>query len=177
MIRDFQNIDDDIIQKKRIIKETLYSDPDIIELLNNPSLDPESPDEYLGVNIFAAIHIEPVQSTVQNFICFDIDDVDITDKNKIMKEQVCTFRVFCHEDDLMTKYGAERHDLLGYCIRDNFQWSNILGNQLKLTYDVSGTTDTRYVCRTLKFRMTTPSNLYQGRADNRNNYRLGITNG
>lgn len=52
MIRDFQNIDDDIICKKRIIKEILYSDPDIIELLNNPQLDPESPDEYIGKKYF-----------------------------------------------------------------------------------------------------------------------------
>lgn len=177
MIRDFQNIDDDIICKKRIIKEILYNDPDIIELLDNPDLDPDSPDEYLGVNIFPAVHIEPVQSTVQNFICFDIDDVDVNDQNGMMKEQQCTFRVFCHEDDLSTPYGAERHDLLGYCIRDNFQWSNILGYQLRLTYDVSGTTDTRYVCRTLKFRMTTPSSPYQGRMDNKNNHVKKITNG
>ena len=52
MIRDFQNIDDDIIYKKRIIKEILYNDSDIIELLDNPKLDPNSPDEYLGINIF-----------------------------------------------------------------------------------------------------------------------------
>lgn len=38
MIRDFQNIDDDIIYKKRIIKEILYNDSDIIELLDNPNL-------------------------------------------------------------------------------------------------------------------------------------------
>ena len=68
MIRDFQNIDDDIIYKKRIIKEILYNDSDIIELLDNPKLDPNSPDEYLGINIFPAIHIEPVQSDVSTLM-------------------------------------------------------------------------------------------------------------
>lgn len=169
MIRDFQNVDDDIIRRKRIIKETLYSDPDIIELLNNPDLDPETPDEYLNKNIFPCIHIPTVQSTVQNYICFDIDDVDVNDRNVAMKEEVCTFRIFCHEDNIATNYGGERHDLLGYCIRSLFQWSNILGLQLKLTYNVSGTTDNRYVCRTMKFRMTTPSSLYKGKMDNPNN--------
>ena len=35
MIRDIQNIDDDIIRKKRVIGEMLYNDPDIIEVLDN----------------------------------------------------------------------------------------------------------------------------------------------
>ena len=46
MIRDIQNIDDDIVRKKRIIGKLLYSDPDIIEILDNKELDPECPDEY-----------------------------------------------------------------------------------------------------------------------------------
>ena len=44
MIRDIQNIDDDIIRAKRIIKEKLINDPDVIEVLDNPKLDPEEPD-------------------------------------------------------------------------------------------------------------------------------------
>ena len=35
MIRDIQNIDDDISSMKRIIRQKLTSDPDIIEVLNN----------------------------------------------------------------------------------------------------------------------------------------------
>lgn len=167
MIRDFQNIEDDIIRRKRIIKRILYEDPDIISLLNNPELDPESPDEYIGVNIHSAIHLPESQDSVKNFICFDIDDLRGTKTNKAFKDQVCTFRVFCHEDDLYTPYGAERHDLIGYCIRDLFNWSNILGLQLRLDYDVSGITDVHYVSRTLKFLMTTPNDLYQARMANR----------
>ena len=34
MKRDIQNIDDDIIRKKRKIERILYSDPDIIEILD-----------------------------------------------------------------------------------------------------------------------------------------------
>lgn len=167
MMRDFQEIDDDIVREKRIIKEMLYSDPDIIALLDNPDLDPEVPDEYVGVNIFPEIHLEPVQSRVNNFICFDIDIMNPSDKNTMMIEQVCTFRIFCHEDTISTKYGGERHDLLAYCVRELFHWSNILGIQLKLTYDVAGTTDTRYVCRTLKFKMIAPNAPYKNRMENK----------
>ena len=38
MIRDIQNIDDDILRKKRIIGKMLYSDSDIIEVLDNPNV-------------------------------------------------------------------------------------------------------------------------------------------
>ena len=56
MIRDINNIDDDIIRKKRIIAEMLYSDPDIIEVLDNKELDPTCPDTYLYENIFPFSH-------------------------------------------------------------------------------------------------------------------------
>ena len=52
MIRDIQNIDDDIIRKKRLIGKMLYSDPDIIEVLDNPELDPSCPEEYMYENIY-----------------------------------------------------------------------------------------------------------------------------
>jgi hypothetical protein len=57
MIRDINNIDDSIIKAKRIIKEKLYSDQDIIEVLNNPKLNPDEPDTYLDENIFDYIRV------------------------------------------------------------------------------------------------------------------------
>ena len=45
MIRDIQNIDDDVSYMKRIIRQKLTSDPDVIEALNNQELDPSSPDD------------------------------------------------------------------------------------------------------------------------------------
>ena len=52
MVRDIQAIDDDICAMKRLIRQKLTSDPDIIEVLNNQKLDPSSPDDYLNKNIF-----------------------------------------------------------------------------------------------------------------------------
>lgn len=162
MKRDFQTIDDDIVKKKRVIKEKLYNDPDIIALLNNPQLDPEEPDTYIGVNIYPYHRITPTQDKVRNFITFDIDDIDISDSSKVMKEQNVIFRVFCHEDNVSTTLGGERHDLLAYCIRDIFNWSNLFGLQLQLVYNVSSVTDTQYSCRTLKFNAVVPNSLKQG---------------
>ena len=72
MIRDIQNVDDDTIRKKRIIEQTLYSDPDIIEMLDNKDLDYTMPEDYLYENIFPFIRIPGVQDTSKNFITFSI---------------------------------------------------------------------------------------------------------
>ena len=70
MIRDINNVDDSIIKAKRIIKEKLYSDPDIIEVLNNPNLNPDEPDTYLDVNIFDYIRIPGTTSETNEFHLF-----------------------------------------------------------------------------------------------------------
>ena len=73
MIRDIQNIDDDIARKKRIIGRMLYSDPDIIEILDNPLLDPSCPDEYMYKNIYPFIRIPGTQDVSKNYITFMLD--------------------------------------------------------------------------------------------------------
>ena len=52
MIRDIQKVDDDIIEAKRLIKQKLYSDTDIIEAIHNVDLNPEEPDTYIDNNKF-----------------------------------------------------------------------------------------------------------------------------
>lgn len=113
MIRDIQHIDDDIIRKKRVISEMIYSDPDIIEVLDNPELDPNCPEEYLYQNIFPFIRIPGTQDVSKNFITFMLDDMETTQINKSMKSQFLKVVIFVHKDLVKTKYGAERHDLLG----------------------------------------------------------------
>lgn len=159
MVRDIQAIDDDICAMKRLIRQKLTSDPDIIEVLNNQQLDPSSPDDYLNTNIFAYIRIPQVQDVASNFICFSVDDMEADRYNSVMKTQYVQFVVFCHGDDIKTPYGIERHDLLGYLIRDIFQWSTMFGMTAKLVYNRESTTDTNYSCRTLKFELTKTNSL------------------
>ena len=153
MKRDIQKIDDDIIRKKRLIEQILYSDEDIIEILDNPNLDPSAPEEYVGENIFGFLRIPGTQDTSKNFITFIVDDMGRTPGNQVMKSQYVQFVVFVHKDLVKTKYGMERHDLIGYIIRDIFHLSNCLGPQMELVSNREGIADNDFYTRTLKFEL------------------------
>ena len=166
MRRDIQNIPDDIASMKRKIKQVLIGDPDILETLNNPDIDIEDSDQFLDTNIFGFIRVPHTQDTVHNFICFAVDDIEESRFNEAMKIQYVQFTCICHLDDMTTEYGIDRHDLLGYLIRDNFNWSNIFGLQFKLIYNKESVIDSDYYCRTLKFEATKPNSLNKARMDN-----------
>lgn len=159
MIRDIQNIDDDIIRKKRIIAEMLYSDPDIIEVLDNPELDPSCPEEYLYTNIYPFVRIPGTQDVSKNYITFALDDREESRVNKAMRTQLLQVVIFVHKNLIQTKWGAERHDLLAYLVKDVFHLSNKLGIQLKGVTNREWVTDTDYCTRTLQFEVTTPSSI------------------
>lgn len=159
MKRDIQNIDDDIVRKKRIIGQMLYSDPDIIEVLDNPELDPDCPEDALYVNIYPFIRIPGTQDISKSYITFMLDDMEKSQFNKSMKSQFLKVVIFVHKDLVKTKWGADRHDLLAYLVRDVFHLSNSLGLQLSLVSNREGVTDTDYCTRTLQFEMTTPNSL------------------
>lgn len=151
MKRNIQKVQDDIIETKRLIKQKLIADTDILEALHNPDIPLDSPDEFLDNNIFGFIRIPTTQDTVRNFICFTVDDIEPDRYNTHMKVQQIQFACICHLDDMKTEYGIDRHDLLGYLVRDTFNWTNDFGLQFKLTYDKESTIDSDYYCRTLKF--------------------------
>ena len=113
MIRSIQTVNDDIIEMKRLIKQKLIADVDVLEALHNPDIDIDSPDEFLDNNIYGFIRIPQTQDTVRNFICFTVDDIEESRWNEVMKTQYIQFTCICHLDDMKTKYGIDRHDLLG----------------------------------------------------------------
>jgi hypothetical protein len=166
MIRDIQKVNDDIIEMKRLIKQKLIADTDILEALNNPDIDIDSPDEFLDNNIFGFIRIPTTQDTVRNFICFTVNDIEENRFNEVMKTQYIQFNAICHLDDMKTEYGIDRHDLLGYLIRDAFNWTNIFGLQFKLITNKESTIDSDYYCRTLQFEATKPNALNKAKMDN-----------
>ena len=153
MKRDIQKIDDDIIRKKRLIEEILYSDEDIIEVLDNPKLSPDTPEEYVNENIFSFLRIPGTQDTSKNFITFIVDDMGRTPNNQVMKSQYVQFVVFVHKDLVKTKYGMARHDLISYLIRDIFNLSNCLGPQMELVSNREGIADNDFYTRTLMFEL------------------------
>ena len=165
MKRDIQVVQDDIIEMKRLIKQTLIADTDILEALHS-SIDIESPDEFLDTHIFGFIRIPHTQDTVRNFICFTVDDIEENRFNEVMKTQYIQFTAICHLDDMKTEYGIDRHDLIGYLIRDTFNWTNLFGLQFKLIYNKESTIDSDYYCRTLKFEAIKPNALNKAKKDN-----------
>ena len=165
MIRDIQVVDDDIIEMKRLIKQKLIDDRDVLEVLNNPNIDLDSPDEFLDDNIYAFIRVPKIQDTVRNFICFTVDDIEENRWNEVMKTQYLQFYCISHLDDMKTEYGIDRHDLLGYLVRDIMNWTNIFGLQFKLLSNKEKTMDGDYYCRVLTFEATKPNHLNKGRMD------------
>lgn len=165
MIRNIQNVSDDIIEMKRLIKQKLISDPDILEALHNPTIDLDSPDEFLDNNIYGFIRIPTTQDTVRNFICFTVDDIEPS-YNTHMKVQQIQFACICHLEDMKTEYGIDRHDLLGYLVRDVFNFTNDFGLQFKLVYNKESTIDSDYYCRTLKFERECTNNLKKATRSN-----------
>lgn len=166
MKRNIQNVNDDIIEMKRLIKQKLIADKDILEALHNPDIDIESPDEFLDTNIFGFIRIPTTQDTVRNFICFTVDDIEPDRYNSHMKVQQIQFNCICHLDDMKTEYGMDRHDLLGYLVRDVFNWTNDFGVQFKLVYNKESTIDSDYYCRTLKFERECTNSLNKATRSN-----------
>jgi hypothetical protein len=164
MIRDIQKVKDDIIEMKRLIKQTLIADTDILEALHT-DIDIDSPDEFLDNNIYDFIRIPQTQDTVRNFICFTVDDIEENRFNEVIKTQYIQFHAICHLDDMKTEYGISRHDLLGYLIRDIFNWSNLFGLQFKLITNKESTVDSDYYCRTLQFKAEKPNMLNKARMD------------
>ena len=153
MKRDIQNVDDDIIRKKRIIEQTLYSDEDIVEVIDDHDIDPSCPEELVYSSIYPFIRIPGTQDESKNFITFSVSDMGRMPNNEVMKSQYVQFVVFVHKDLVKTKYGMSRHDCLGYLIRDIFNLSNMLGPQMNLVSNIEGVTDTDYLTRTLKFEL------------------------
>lgn len=150
MIRDIQNINDDISLMKRQIKQKLIDDTDVLEALHS-EIDIDSPDEFLDTHIFGFLRIPSTQDTVRNFICISVDDIEDHRFNEVIKLQSLQFTVICHLSDIKTEHGIDRHDLLGYLIRDIFNWTNMFGLQFHLIYNKEGNIDGDYYCRTLKF--------------------------
>ena len=105
MKRDIQNVDDDIARKKRKIEQILYSDEDIVEILNDPDIDPSCPEELVFSSIYPFIRIPGTQDVSKNFICFSVDDMERMSSNSVMKSQYIQFAIFVHKDNIKTKYG------------------------------------------------------------------------
>lgn len=180
---------DDIIYKKKVIKDIFENDPDLKTVLGQlPKLpykreaikdqpteaeleERRQIEEYnrkvSKPQIISFLKVNDIQKEVLNFVMFDISDERPSYTSEMIKQQYVTVLILVHEDDMETEYGIDRVDLLAYIIKDLLCWSNKTGITMKLYSDEPSITDSKYYSRTLKFLI---------KATNTNNFRHGMLN-
>ena len=174
--RDLENKkNNDIIWKKNKLMEMFKEDPDLLEILgqkpkrpfnkyerpNNPTEEElilrkeieEYNEKIQHEQIVPWLKLNGIQKEVLNFIMFDIDDSDVSYTNNVIKNQYLIIMCLVHEDDMETEYGIPRTDLLDYIVKDLLCWTNALGMQLKCVNDFQDIVDSKYYCRTIKFKI------------------------
>ena len=154
----------DNIYYKEIVKEKLINNSLIIQTLNNPDLDPDSPADYLGENILPFYLIVDTQTKVKNYICFETSFDEVPRYNNTLKLGQVIFYIICDSKDIYDKKtGIARHDLLAALIQDEFNWTNMFGTQIHIVSDRPSAIDTNYVGRTLIFEQTTPNSIVKAK--------------
>lgn len=183
--RDLENKkNNDIIYKKHKLMEMFKEDPDLLEILGqkpkrplNKYADKNNPteeelklrQEIIDYNekiqheqIVPWLKLNGIQKEVLNFVMFDIDDSDVSYSNNVIKNQYLIVMCLVHEDDMETEYGIPRTDLLDYIVKDLLCWTNAFGMQLKCVNDFQDIIDSKYYCRTIKFKIQEVNNVQGG---------------
>lgn len=150
---------DDIERYKYLIMKILTEDKDIINTLHNKDLEGKSGDAYRDVNIYSFLKIPGSQSVVKNFICFEVDDVEVPRYSETLIKKHIIFRTISHEDDYVTGWGVDRQDLLAAIIKSKFDWSNIFGMHVEKVYDKGRVAENGYYYREFIYETTVLNNL------------------
>lgn len=148
-----KNYGNDNIYYKEIIKKKLINNHNLILAINNKELDPDSPDDYIGVNIFPYYFLsDKTQTTAQNYICFETSFTEVYRYNQLIKQGQIIFYILADIRNILdNKTGISRHDLIAALIEDEFNWCTDFGTRLKLVSDKPYAVDNNYVLRTLTF--------------------------
>ena len=177
---------DNIDMYKFLIMKMLLDDQDVLRTLHNeklaantrqvPDLDKDGNQktdsngillyktEIIGTNyedkaIFNFLKIPDIQSEVKNYICFEVNDMEIPRGSSSLITKNIIFRTISHESDYKTDWGIARQDLLASIIKNKFDWSNTFGTHLELCYDKGKVADLGYYYREFVYETTTANNL------------------
>ena len=163
-------VDDDNVRIKEIIKQKLINNDDIIHVLDNKELQEADADndEYFGVNLLPYYNIAPTQTESQNFICFTVGYENVERNftnssrmyNDLQRHLHIVFVVLCEQKNIKDRdTGIARHDLLSALLINEFNYTNCFGRKLQLISNEESVVDSKYLCRTLVFSMTTDNNV------------------
>ena len=150
---------DDIERYKYLIMKLLTEDQDVLNTLHNKDLKGKSGDAYRNVNIYSFLKIPDSQSVVKNFICFEVDDIEIPHYSEVLIKKHIIFRTISHEDDYKTDWGVNRQDLLASIIKSKFDWSNVFGMHIEKIYDKGRVAENGYYYREFVYETTVANNL------------------
>lgn len=165
--------DDNERYKYRIMK-MLTENQDILWTLHNKELEEKSyitkdengnekeilnGDAYRDVSIFNFLKIPEIQSTVKNFICFEVNDIEQPRYNKDLIIKNIIFRTVSHDDDYKTDWGIARQDLLALIIQSEFDWTNAFGLHIEKITDRGRVAENGYYYREFVYETTIPNNL------------------
>ena len=174
-LRDYANTpDDDNIKYKNIIKHALLNCPELLYSLHDEELESElfdnenlymdeetgellgEVDKYFGDNSYIRpdLFIPDTQTTVNNYVCYQVMFDELPRYGKIQKYTEITFTIFVNGMDRTDELtGLPRHDLIASIIRERFNWSSIFGMQTHLISSKESITDNDYLVRTLVFQI------------------------
>lgn len=137
--------------KREIIKK-IYETPDIIQMLECPDVDPETPDTAEWTCIFPYIRIPGVQESVANYIGVKVDTASSLD-NDAYKEATMIISIICALDTLYVEgYKGVRTDIIGGDITELLNRNTTMGFEIKLAEEIEGVFENfNYYYRNLKF--------------------------
>jgi len=165
---------DDNERYKYKIMKMLTENQDILWTLHNSQLEEKkyyvkdefgeekemlNGDTYRDVSIFNFLKIPETQSTVKNYICFEVNDIEPPRYNDSLIKKNIVFRTVSHEDDYKTDWGIARQDLLSAIIQSEFDWTNIFGIHLEKISDRGRVAENGYYYREFVYETTIPNNL------------------
>ena len=148
---------------KREIVRKLYENPDIIELLDNPEIDPDCPDTAEWTSIFPFMKIPGTQQEVNTFIGIAAKSTACK-TNDIYKQMIITISVMCPAKSMRVKgQKGSRVDIIAGDISETLNWNGTFGFSLELKDEDEGVLDSKqYYYHTLRFTAIRSNDVVNG---------------
>lgn len=146
---------------KREIMMKLANDPRIFELINNPNIDPDNPDDLIYVNIFPYLKVNYTIQEVGTFIGVKLD-YPVINSNEIWKDAEMTISIICANGAMKADGGLSRTDLISERIIELLQWNGDYGCRIELISEKENPVDENFYYRKLVFGFFAPNGMKNG---------------
>lgn len=153
----------ELTKLKRLVEKQIYTNPVVIDLLDNPKIDPEQPDTALWESIYPYAWIPGVQEDVKVFICIQTSFPLIYEENDTLGQAVVTVSIICARDIMRVKgQKGTRLDILAGEISKALNWDRQMGPTIKLVSNIETHVNENFTARVLKFEGVRLNDIYGG---------------